>query len=367
MAKREQIGGYRLLEMLRSSANGGVFLAESPDSRRSVVLKLVGRGERFDQQLRVYTRLDHPHLVTIVEAGQEHGECFLVMDRLKGETLQARLKREHRLPLKEAMRVGRETASGLGFAHAQGLVHRKICPDNIWLEPSGRVRLLGLGPAQDDDTLLGRLDGRGTPGYLSPEQAAGETTTAASDLFSLGCVLYRMTTGEEPFGGESHSAIRAVVFAHPKPAREINPEIPGPLDELIARLLAKLPSGRPASAQEVEQLLMEWIDPTAPAPLADPRLRVGLTAPIVYPASKRILEALKSARNLPPDGGLPDRSPQAQPVAATAPARGLRRWLPDLIAAALLLAGAIGLYLWWRASNDTPKVPAVLIEQVNPR
>jgi eukaryotic-like serine/threonine-protein kinase len=355
----ELIGDYRLMEEIAA----GLFMAESRHSRKPATVKLLGRIDRFAEVARKLTQLQHEHLVSIQDAGEENGECYLVMERLKGETLLARLKREHRLLLKEALRIGRETASGLAFGHAHGLLHRDICPENIWLEPSGRVRLLGLGATQDDGTLLGRLDGPGTPGYLSPEQAAGEATTPASDLFGLGCVLFRMLTGEQPFVGDQPQAlIRAVVFDHPKSAREINPEISEALDELIARLLSKLPADRPVSAQEVEQRLMDWIDPLAPKPVLLPP---KLPEAIVYPASKRILEELSAAKSMPPMPSEPNRPLPAQrrlafPLASLG---RFKRWLPDLIAAVLLLAGAVSLYLWWRASNEPPQAPGIILNQ----
>ena len=184
-------------------------------------------------------RLEHENIVPILDAGEADGECFLVMELLKGESLHDRLKREHRLPLKESLRIAREIAAGLIFVHAHGLCHRDVCPMNVWLEPSGRARLRGFGEScsTEADPLLSRLDGVGTAGYLSPEQAAGEAIAPASDLFSLGCVLYQMLTGERPFRGENSAALfRAVVFEYPTSVRQINPEIPEALDDLVVRL-----------------------------------------------------------------------------------------------------------------------------------
>ena len=360
---RERIRDYRLLREIGGTA-GTVFEAEDPHTRRSVAVKLLPRSDRFAAEAQALTRLEHENLVPILDAGEEEGQAFLVMELLKGETLLARLKREHRLPLKEAMRMAREIAAALGFAHAHRLIHRDVCPANIWLEASGRVRLLGLGCSSGagEDSLLGRLDGAGTPGYLSPEQAAGESVTPASDLFGLGCVLYQMATGDRPFNGDNPQAsIRAVVFDHPQSARSINPEISEPLDDLLVRLLAKLPTDRPVSALEVDHRLMEWLDPTAPQSRLQPPEFID---PPAMPASKRILESLRAAKHTPLE-----RAINAEALAANdaLPAPKHRHWPTDLIAGILLVLGATGLYLWWKASNELPPSPPLVKSELDKR
>jgi serine/threonine protein kinase len=361
-ASTEQIGPYRLLHEIARSPKSTVYAAEDLHSRRQLAVKVLQHSEHRIKEARTLTHVNHEHLVQLHEVIENEGKDYLVMELLKGETLQTRLSREHRLPLREAMRIARETAAGLAFAHALGLVHRDVCPANIWLEPSGRTRLLGLGSAaeQDDDSLLGRLGESGTPGYLSPEQAAGEPITPVSDLFGLGSVLYQMATGERPFRGENPQALtRAIVFEHPKSARDIHPEISEPLDELISRLLAKLPAARPASAQEVDHRLMEWLDPTAPKPALLPS---RLPEPFVYPASKRILESLNAAKNEMSDSTQPNVNEKTASIPAPAPAAPQKRksWLPDVIAAIILLAAGTALFFWWRASKEMrqPEPPA---------
>jgi eukaryotic-like serine/threonine-protein kinase len=194
---------------------------------------------------------------------------------LRGETLEERLKREGKLPVAEVVRIGRETAEGLAAAHAKGLIHRDVKPGNLWLEApphplplspggrgvrgeGGRVKILDFGLAwmaasEGDRTLPGAL--LGTPGYMAPEQTENHADHR-SDLFSLGCVLYRMATGDNPFAGVTPlQKLRNTLLESPRPPQEINPSLPGPLCQLILRLLAHKPEDRPASAAAVARVL----------------------------------------------------------------------------------------------------------------
>lgn len=350
---RDIVGPYRILKLLDELR--GSFLAEEPIGHKQVAVRMVKlpAAERtlFLHEMHLLRQLNHESIVPIIDSGETEDGCYIVCEILKGESLQVRLKREHRLPLKESLRIAREIASALAAAHAQGSIHRDVCPANIWLEPSGQARLAGFGVAAgESDSLLNRLSGTGTPGYLSPEQAAGESATASVDLFSLGCVLYHMATGEPPFRGDNSAALfRAVVFDHPKPARKINPEISESLEELLTRLLAKMPAHRPASSIEVEHRLMEMLDPTAPKPPAP----LKLPTPQIYPASRRILETLTETRNTEPVSKLANTA--RLDVLAPPPSPPKKRtWLPDLMAGLLLVVAAAGLYLWWKASTEPP-------------
>jgi eukaryotic-like serine/threonine-protein kinase len=350
--QRESIGKYRLLKELDSNRAGTLYAAEEPNTRRVVAVKLPlllpECRQAFHDEVRRLTRLDHENIAPILDAGEAEGKCFLVTELPKGESLQERLKRERRLPLQEAVRIACEMAAGLAYVHAHGLVHRDICPANVWLEPFGRTRLLGFGqaPGGDVTSLLSPIDGVGTAGYLSPEQAAGEAIAASSDLFSLGCVLYQMTTGERPFRGENCAALfRSVVFEHPACVRQVNPDVPEAIEELVTAMMGKMPAERPASAQEVQDRLMKWLDPAAPKSRAATR-----PEPLNYPASKRILDALEFLKSPVVSAPSDSRVPEIPYSRVQSPTN--RRWLVDVGAAILLLAGAAGLYLWWRSSAD---------------
>jgi hypothetical protein len=266
-----RLGDYRVLDLLGRGGMGVVLAAEDPQLRRRVALKVIQpeattnprARARFLREARAAAKLQqHDHIVPIYHVGEQNGVAFMVMPLLAGESLEDHLERESRLPPAEVLRIGREATEGLVAAHAAGLVHRDIKPGNLWLEaPTGRVRILDFGLARevaaDGDGAPTRAGaGLGTPAYMSPEQAAGRPVDGRSDLFSLGCVLYHMATGEPPFPGKTLTAVlRAVAEHHPPPPREVRPGLPAALSDLILRLLAKDPDQRPASARAVADAL----------------------------------------------------------------------------------------------------------------
>ena len=191
-----------------------------------------------------------------MEHDEEKDIPFLVMDLITGESLEKKLEREGRLPLREIVSIGMQTAAGLAAAHEKGLIHRDIKPGNILLERSGqRVKLTDFGLARAADDVA--LDARtglvaGTPLYMSPEQANGEELDARSDLFSLGVVLYELAAGEPPFNGKTPLAVlKGVTEEQPVPLQERNPDMPEWFVHIVDRLLAKKPGDRFQSAREV--------------------------------------------------------------------------------------------------------------------
>jgi formylglycine-generating enzyme required for sulfatase activity len=192
--------------------------------------------------------------------GEDRSVPFLAMEFLEGQPLDQRLQREGKLPLREVLRIGREAAEGLAAAHKGGLIHRDIKPANLWLEGErGRVKILdfGLARAVRDQAHLTQAGViMGTPAYMAPEQASAGSVDHRCDLFSLGCVLYQLCTGELPFKGtDTVSFLYAIATEIPRPPEEINPQVPPALSALVLRLLAKKAPERPASAQEVAEAL----------------------------------------------------------------------------------------------------------------
>jgi serine/threonine protein kinase len=285
-----RLGGYRLIEVLGMGGMGVVLRAEDPQLRRVVALKVMkpvlaagaANRQRFLREAQATAGLEHDHVAAVYQVGEDRGLPFLAMQLLHGETLAQRLEREGRLPVAEVVRIGREVTEGLAAAHAKGLIHRDVKPGNIWLQAgSGRVKVLdfGLARAADDATPLTQTGTVvGTPAYMAPEQARGEPVDARCDLFSLGCVLYQMATGELPFRGRNATALlHALAVDRPRPPRQLNPDVPQALSDLVLRLLVKDPAGRPASAQEVSAALAAI---AAPAPPRPPRRRGRLLAAV---------------------------------------------------------------------------------------
>jgi serine/threonine protein kinase len=267
-----RLGTYRVLRVLGAGGMGVVFQAEDPSLKRLVALKVLRPAlaasdrarQRFLREARAAAAVKHDHIVTIYQVGEAGDIPFLSMELLHGEALDARLGRRGKLPSAEVLRIGRQTAEGLAAAHESGLVHRDIKPANLWLEgePGSffRVKILDFGLVAHSDRY-GPLQTRpgtvlGTPSYMAPEQAAGETVGPRADLFSLGCVLYQASTGELPFPGESIYTVLGNLAAHePVPPCQLNAALSTALSDLILRLLAKRPEHRPASARAVAEAL----------------------------------------------------------------------------------------------------------------
>lgn len=276
-----RLGAYRVLKVLGAGGMGVVFLAEDVELKRRVALKAMhpalaastGARERFQREAQAMAAIDHEHIVTIFHVGRDRGVPYLVMSLLDGETLDEQLL-GRKLATPEVLRIGREVAQGLDAAHRRGLIHRDIKPANIFLErDTGRVKLLdfGLARAVDADVKLTHPGAIvGTPAFMSPEQARGEPTDARSDLFSLGCVLYLMSTGVPPFlGRDATAVVTAVVNEAPEPPAAIRPELPVALSGLIVRLLSKSRDARPVSAAAVaDELTAIDVSRRADLPLA---------------------------------------------------------------------------------------------------
>jgi serine/threonine protein kinase len=313
-----RLGGFRVLRRLGAGGMGIVFEAEDLALRRRVALKVMQPAlaaspehlQRFVGEARAAAALQHDHVVPIHLVGEDNGVAYIVMPLLCGETLEDRLLREGALPIAEVLRVGREAAEGLAAAHAAGQVHRDVKPANIWLEEgTGRVKLLDFGLARtvEGDAPVTREGALlGTPAYISPEQADGLTVTDRSDLFSLGCVLYRTATGEQPFRGATVTAVlRAVADHQPAPPQERNPDVPRLLSDLILRLLAKSPEDRPDGAEAVARALHDLtvgaaqlssttkLPPPRPAP--NSRRKFVVVAGVLFGVSGLLLIVLHSS------------------------------------------------------------------------
>lgn len=244
---------------------GIVFQAEDDQLRRPAALKVM-RPElaaqddarvRFLREARAAAALKHDHIVTIYQVGDESGVPFLAMECLSGRSLEEWLRPDRRATVAETLTIGKQIAKGLAAAHQLGLIHRDIKPANLWLEaPRGRIKVLDFGLARQADGEFTVLTQEGavvgTPAFMAPEQARGESVDPRCDLFSLGCVLFRMLTGRLPFQGNTlYAVLAAIATETPPPITELNPGVPPRLSTLISSLLAKSPDQRPASAQVV--------------------------------------------------------------------------------------------------------------------
>jgi serine/threonine-protein kinase len=262
-----RLGSYEILEVLGRGGFGVVLKAFDPALSRMVAIKVLAAEyaaraaarKRFAREARAAAAVAHEHVVPVHAVDADATPPYLVMAFIPGESLQQRLDRTGPLELREVLRIGTQTASGLAAAHAQGLVHRDIKPANIMLENGiERVRItdFGLARAVDDASVTQSGSVAGTPQYMAPEQAGGGPVDQRADLFALGSTLYAMCTGEAPFRGNSGWAVlRQVCDGEPVPIRSLNPDVPSWLEGVVRKLHAKDPAGRFASAAEVAELL----------------------------------------------------------------------------------------------------------------
>jgi serine/threonine protein kinase len=220
-----------------------------------------GARQRFAREARVAAAIQHENVVTVYTVREAAGVTYLAMEYVRGSCLEARIEQHGPMPVLLHVTTARQIAAGLAAAHAKGIVHRDIKPANILIEDdTGRVKLTDFGLARVADDARITADGAliGTPFYMAPEVVQGEPATPASDLFSLGGVLYLMATGRVPFTGQTVAAVfNAVCSSEPPPPTQLRPNLPDWLEGLILRLLHKDPAQRFADAGVVADLLAQ--------------------------------------------------------------------------------------------------------------
>ncbi len=261
-----RIGSYEVKGVLGRGGNGVVLKAFDPGLNRYVAVKVIATvlagsaaaKKRFVREAQAAAAVVHEHVIAVFAIEEANGLPYLVMEYVMGRSLQDRLDKQGPLELKEILRIAHQTAAGLAAAHAQGLVHRDIKPANILLENGvERVKItdFGLARAVADATLTQSGVITGTPHYMAPEQARGDAVDHRCDLFSLGSTIYAMCTGHPPFRADTPLAVlRRVTDDTPRPIRQENPDLPGWLEVIVARLMAKDPADRFQSAAEVAEL-----------------------------------------------------------------------------------------------------------------
>jgi Tol biopolymer transport system component/tRNA A-37 threonylcarbamoyl transferase component Bud32 len=280
-ALRKQIGRYQILSLLGVGGMGVVYLADDTRLRRKIALKLLteniaqdkGRLRRFEQEAFAASALNHPNILTIFEFGSEGETHFLASEFVEGETLRSRLQRAP-LPLNEVLDIGVQTTQALAAAHAAGIVHRDMKPENIMLRGDGLVKVLDFGLAKltepsrdsnpsDSDIRTLQLPHTnthpgavlGTPNYMSPEQARGLAVDARTDIFSLGIMLYEMSTGKTPFAGETPSDVIAEILkSEPAPLGSLIAGVPREFERIVERTLRK---PREERYQDIQDLLTD--------------------------------------------------------------------------------------------------------------
>jgi serine/threonine-protein kinase len=269
-------GRYRLERELGQGGMATVYLAEDLRHRRRVAIKVMKPAvaqsigaDRFLREIEIAARLQHPHIVPVFDSGSADGDLYYVMPLVEGESLRDRLAREGRLPVDEAVRLVREVAGALDYAHAEGVLHRDLKPENIMLS-RGHALLADFGIARVAGDGADRLTQTGmsvgTPVYMSPEQSTGERELGPpSDVYGLGCILYELLAGTPPFTGATYEAILVKRFTQDAPRiRTARADTPPAVESTIARALARAPEARFATAQAFADALVAAPSTTTP-------------------------------------------------------------------------------------------------------
>lgn len=322
-------GRYEILKELGHGAMGVVYQAHDPRIDRPVALKVLRSDrvtsqdfvQRFLKEARAIGRLSHANIVTVYDVGQDQGTIYIAMEYLEGRPLNETV-REKPLTIRQTVDIAQQVAKALDYAHARGIVHRDIKPSNIILGGDGRVKITDFGIARIEDpeatqqTRAGEI--LGTPVYMSPEQVMGQTVDGRSDLYSLGVILYEMTTARRPFAGENLAVIfNAITHDVPRRPRTADGPLPPALADLIMKSLAKVPEERFQSGEAMASALgvcLKSDDPPKIPPTGKPSasglaLRIGLMVAILLAGA-----AFFYVKSGPP--GKPDVPPAPLPAAS---------------------------------------------------
>ncbi len=303
----QSISHYKLVEKLGEGGMGVVYKAEDTKLNRQVALKFLAQHllddaeakERFLREAQAAAALHHPNVCPVYEIDEVDGKTFISMAFLKGETLEAQIS-EGPLPIKDALDITRQVADGLQAAHAEGVVHRDIKPANIIISPEGRPTIMDFGLARlTEASRLTKLDtAMGTVAYMSPEQAQGMEVDSRSDLWSLGCVLYEMVSGQRPFQGQYDQALLyEIVHEEVAPLTSVRAGVPMELEFIVGKCLAKDRDDRHQAAKEIAVDVR-----TLAEKLKSGRSTILRTTPMTgpVPATMTAAQTLNPAEALPP-------------------------------------------------------------------
>ncbi len=336
---------YRLVEMIGAGGMAVVYKGVDVLLHRPVAVKILREAyandptflARFQQEARSAAQLDHPNVVTIYDVGQDQGRHYIVMEYVEGEDLKSLIRRAGRLSVDQAVHIATQIAAGVGHAHRAGIIHCDIKPQNVLVTPEGiaKVTDFGIARALSESGLTDSEVVWGSPLYFSPEQAAGERPVPASDVYSIGVVLYEMLAGEPPFQAEKPTALALMHLRDdPPPLSARNPHVPPQLEWIVRKLMSKEAANRYRTADQLAMVLQKY------------------------------REQVEQATGLYHVGTLPQAAPAPQPVSPAVRAApqepDWRTWILGAIAT-IAVVGLIPLwalvYRAWSRSSAPPTVP----------
>jgi serine/threonine protein kinase len=263
-------GRYRILRSLGRGGMADVFHARDLNLQREVAIKLLrdtliedpAFQARFLQEARDAGNLTHPNIVTIYDFGHDSGRYFLVMEYMAGTDLKTLIRRRIKLDVDEAVDIMIKICAGIGYAHRAGIVHCDLKPHNVLVAEDGRVKVTDFGIARALATFEPEQGSHvvwGSPKYSAPEQSAGKAPSPASDVYSLGVMFFEMLTGRPPFDGADAAQMATMHQTSPPPSpRQLNPQIPPVLDQIILKVLAKEPAARYRTADQLGRVLQAF-------------------------------------------------------------------------------------------------------------
>lgn len=266
---------YRLEERIGSGGMAVVYRASDQMLERTVAIKVLRADfsrdaafrEHFRQEARAAANLSHPNIVTVHDFGLDSGRLFLVMEHVPGTDLKTILQQRGRFSVIEALALMVQVCAGVGYAHRAGLVHCDLKPQNVLVTPDQRLKVVDFGIARALASI--RPDEKaevvwGSPQYFSPEQASGAAPSPASDVYSLGVILYEMLVGQLPFTAEDSAELARMHREElPRPPRQLNPEIPMPLEQIVLKVLSKEPAARYRTADQLGRVLTTFMQQSA--------------------------------------------------------------------------------------------------------
>ncbi len=283
----EQIEHYRIEGLIAEGPMASVFKGTDLRTNRPVAIKAPQMAaesdpvfyERFRREAEIGRKLDHPGVIKVFPREDRAG-MYMVMEYVEGPLLRQIMSREGKLGVERSVKIAAEICDALYYIHSRGIIHRDLKPENIVVGPDNRIKLIDFGIAGEEGArrlTFGKFSNiMGTPDYISPEQIQGKRGSARSDVYALGAILYEMLTGQPPFRGENAFAImNDRLLNHPVPPRELNPDLPPALQEIIYRALERDPHNRYSSANEMgwDLLHLDQVAPSDRSELRDWRTR----------------------------------------------------------------------------------------------